>query len=177
MHLYLHKVPYLQRPGQEVEELASDRPDSYKNKCLPKVANLLLCCQLFSRQNALSAAATWLRGNPRGTCLLEVRGCSARGEVPWRQQDRFWLKTGDSSVLTARCLSDDFEHGRPNNSIKSWFILDHLMYPFIILIILDMTRLWCWLLSIFHDQYLDSPVPQRPETVLSWPNSLSGVTG
>eukprot|EP00434_Breviolum_minutum_P003140 symbB.v1.2.002765.t1/scaffold141.1/size300911/16 len=80
--------------GQEVEELASDRPDSYKNKCLPKVANLLLCCQLFSRQNALSAAATWLRGNPRGTCLLEVRGCSARGEVPWRQQE---------SLAKARC--------------------------------------------------------------------------
>jgi len=56
--------------GQEVEELASDR------------------------QNALSAAATWLRGNPRGTCLLEVRGCSARGEVPWRQQE---------SLAKARC--------------------------------------------------------------------------
>mmetsp|Transcript_51602 Transcript_51602/g.63128 ORF Transcript_51602/g.63128 Transcript_51602/m.63128 type:complete len:350 (+) Transcript_51602:51-1100(+) len=56
--------------GQEAEELAADR------------------------QNALSAAATWLRGNPQGTCLLEVRGCSQRGEVPWRQQE---------SLAKARC--------------------------------------------------------------------------
>ncbi|CAK9112828.1 unnamed protein product [Durusdinium trenchii] len=49
--------------GQEVEELA------------------------FDRQSALLAAASWLRGNPRGTCLLEVRGCSQRGEVSWRQQE------------------------------------------------------------------------------------------
>lgn len=49
--------------GQEAEELASDR------------------------QNALSSAARWLRGNPQGTCLLEVRGCSQRGEVPCRQQE------------------------------------------------------------------------------------------
>ena len=42
----------------------------------------------FARQNALSAAASWLRGHPQGSCLLEVRGCSQRGEVPWRQQDQ-----------------------------------------------------------------------------------------
>ena len=56
-----------------------------------------------ARQAALLAAAVWIRTSPGGHCraqdvtspavctgsaLLEVRGCSQRGEVPWKQQDR-----------------------------------------------------------------------------------------
>ncbi len=130
--------------------------------------------QLFSRQNALSAAATWLRGNPRGkqfcqlrltswdlcwwtcpdtivvgTCLLEVRGCSARGEVPWRQQDRF----GNAMMIYDAMRW--FDHGRPNLYCHLVSIHNgktpHLSFDICIFNICNID--WC---TIFHYQCIDS---------------------
>eukprot|EP00931_Biecheleriopsis_adriatica_P073591 TRINITY_DN47848_c0_g1_i1.p1 TRINITY_DN47848_c0_g1~~TRINITY_DN47848_c0_g1_i1.p1 ORF type:complete len:386 (+),score=68.04 TRINITY_DN47848_c0_g1_i1:78-1235(+) len=56
--------------GQEAEELAA------------------------GRQTSLLAAAAWICSSLEGTCLLEVRGCSQKGEIPLRQQE---------SLAKARC--------------------------------------------------------------------------
>ena len=139
--------------------------------------------QLFSRQNALSAAATWLRGNPRGkqfcqlrltswdlcwwtcpdtivvgTCLLEVRGCFARGEVPWRQQDRF----GNAMMLWDDLTMADL-------------IYIAILYPFI-MVKLHSYHLICvylqyWLMYNFSLSVYWLPYPK--ETVLSWSSQES----
>ena len=109
-----------------------------------------MACLVFTRQNALSSAARWLRGNPQGhqwninstgfaganwdvydclsifihvyptvaagTCLLEVRGCSQRGEVPWRQQDR-------EEVFSSMELEADWQRWFHVKSLESHWII------------------------------------------------------
>mmetsp|Transcript_58874 Transcript_58874/g.140215 ORF Transcript_58874/g.140215 Transcript_58874/m.140215 type:complete len:328 (-) Transcript_58874:21-1004(-) len=77
----------------------------------------------FDRQAALLAAAVWIRTSPGGSALLEVRGCSQRGEVPWKQQEAlakarcektisFLSSQLDVATDRLRCapqLGDDFQ--------------------------------------------------------------------
>jgi len=41
----------------------------------------------LNRQKALQAAADWVSMSPSGECLLELRGCTVRGEVPMARQE------------------------------------------------------------------------------------------